>query len=72
MREYIWDNVGRFLQLHGEGQRLTAICPFHREETPSFVVDQERNTYHCFGCEAHGCVEDFCSELERFKAGSNA
>ena len=59
MREYIWDNVGRFIELRGDGDRLSALCPFHDENEPSFVVDQKRNTYHCFGCDAHGHVEDF-------------
>lgn len=67
MREYIWDTVGRFVDLQGDGDRLIACCPFHHEETPSFVVDQKKNIYHCFGCEAHGHVEDFQNELERHR-----
>lgn len=72
MREYIWDAVGRFVDLQGNGDRLAARCPFHAEKAPSFVVDQKRNTYHCFGCDAHGHVEDFKAELDRFRSTRRA
>lgn len=64
MREYIFDMVGRYIELCGDGDRLTARCPFHQEQEGSFVVDQRKNTYHCFGCDAHGHVADFKSELD--------
>lgn len=65
MREYIFDMVGRYIELKGNGDRLGALCPFHEEKTPSFMVDQKKNTYHCFGCDVHGHVEDFKTELDR-------
>lgn len=72
MLEYIWDNVGRYIKLHGEGDRLSALCPFHHEETPSFTVDQKKLSYHCFGCGAHGHVEDFKSDLDRARGSKHA
>jgi hypothetical protein len=36
-----------------------ARCPFHQEKTPSFKINREKNTYHCFGCGEHGTVIDF-------------
>jgi len=36
-----------------------ALCPFHSEKTPSFKIDVNNNTYHCFGCGEHGTVIDF-------------
>jgi DNA primase len=39
------------------GKRMTN-CPFHDERTPSFVIYSD-NSYHCFGCGAHGNAIDF-------------
>lgn len=39
------------------GKRVT-LCPFHQEDTPSFFIYPD-NSYHCFGCGAHGNAIDF-------------
>jgi hypothetical protein len=39
------------------GARWKALCPFHTEKTPSFVVYDD-GSYHCFGCSAHGTAKD--------------
>ena len=36
----------------------TALCPFHREKTPSFIMNFKHMYYHCFGCSAHGELKD--------------
>ncbi|MCH9630941.1 MAG: DNA primase [Chlamydiia bacterium] len=36
------------------GSAFKALCPFHDEKTPSFVVQRGDSHYHCFGCGAHG------------------
>ena len=41
------------------GKRAYANCPFHEDRTPSFVIYREENTFHCFGCQAHGDAIDF-------------
>lgn len=38
-------------------KRVT-LCPFHKEDRPSFYIFPD-NTYHCFGCGAHGNAIDF-------------
>jgi DNA primase len=44
------------------GSIYKACCPFHDEKTPSFTVTPARQTYHCFGCGAHGNAIDFLIE----------
>lgn len=42
------------LQMSRAGAAFKALCPFHDEKTPSFVVQRGDSHYHCFGCGAHG------------------
>ncbi|MBS0620097.1 MAG: DNA primase [Verrucomicrobia bacterium] len=42
------------VQLHRSGSAYKALCPFHEEKTPSFLVQRGDTHYHCFGCGAHG------------------
>jgi len=44
--------------------RAYTNCPFHDDRTPSFVVFKKENTFHCFGCGAHGDVIDFVMRRE--------
>jgi DNA primase len=46
--------VGRTVKLQRAGREWKACCPFHKEKTPSFYVNDEKGFYHCFGCSAHG------------------
>lgn len=41
------------------GDKIMALCPFHQEKTPSFFIYIKQNTFHCFGCQAHGDVITF-------------
>ncbi|MFW6379948.1 MAG: DNA primase [Halorhodospira sp.] len=57
--------VGERLPLRRAGSTYKARCPFHDERTPSFTVTPERQTYHCFGCGAHGTAIRFLMEFDR-------
>src|SRR6266566_4106872 len=46
------------------GRAYSGLCPFHSEKTPSFTVDPDRRTYHCFGCSRHGDVFTWLEELD--------
>ena len=54
--------VGRHVQLKKAGINLKGLCPFHGEKSPSFIVSPTRQTYHCFGCGAHGNAIGFLME----------
>jgi DNA primase len=56
--------VGAKTDLRRVGSRLTGLCPFHDERTPSFSVDPERKLYHCFGCGVGGDAIRFVQETE--------
>ncbi|MDQ3571718.1 MAG: DNA primase [Actinomycetota bacterium] len=56
--------VSAHTDLRQSGQRLTGLCPFHDERTPSFSVNAVEKVYHCFGCGVGGDVITFLEEKE--------
>ncbi|MBN2490101.1 MAG: DNA primase [Planctomycetes bacterium] len=56
--------VSRYLLLKPSGRNFVAVCPFHREKTPSFNVNPERQIFKCFGCQAAGDVFRFVMQME--------
>lgn len=48
-----------YLKLQRAGASYKALCPFHEERSPSFVVQKGDSHYHCFGCGAHGDAIQF-------------
>jgi DNA primase len=57
--------LARFIPLKRNGRLWKACCPFHKEKTPSFQVQDDRQSYHCFGCGAHGDHIKFLMEHQR-------
>ncbi len=64
-RNDIADVIGSYLSLKNAGSRFKALCPFHKEKTPSFTISPDRQIYHCFGCDAGGDVIRFVQEYEK-------
>ncbi len=56
--------IGRRVALKRRGQEWTGLCPFHKEKTPSFTVNEAKGFYHCFGCGAHGSAIDYVMNTE--------
>ncbi len=57
--------VSSYVRLEKSGSHWKARCPFHQERSPSFMVNEERNMWHCFGCGKGGDVFAFVMEIER-------
>lgn len=47
------------IEIKQSGARYKALCPFHDESTPSFIIDENSQSYHCFGCGEHGDIFTF-------------
>ncbi|MGH8099711.1 MAG: DNA primase, partial [Chthoniobacterales bacterium] len=60
----IADVIGSYFPLRRAGANFKALCPFHQEKTPSFMVSPSRQTFHCFGCGAGGSVFRFLMDYE--------
>ena len=55
----------RGIRLERRGRHLFALCPFHDEDTPSFVVTPGKGLFHCFGCGIAGDVIGFVVRYEQ-------
>jgi len=56
--------VQEYIQMTQAGMNWKARCPFHDEKTPSFMVSQEKQIFHCFGCGKGGDIFTFVQEIE--------
>jgi len=58
------DLIGEYIQLKPAGVNHKGLCPFHHEKSPSFMVNRERQSWHCFGCAKGGDIFSFVQEIE--------
>ncbi|HAL63214.1 MAG TPA: DNA primase [Clostridiales bacterium] len=60
----IVDYVSQYVKLRKNGRDYTGLCPFHKEKSPSFHVNQEKQLFHCFGCGVGGNLVQFVMRAE--------
>jgi len=60
----IVDVIGSYVPLKRAGANFVALCPFHKEKTPSFNVNPHLQIFKCFGCHKGGDVFAFVMEYE--------
>jgi len=68
----IVDVIREYIQLKPAGINFRALCPFHREKTPSFMVSPEKQIWHCFGCFPKGSLvkmNDRLMPIDKLKRG---
>ncbi|MEW6101482.1 MAG: DNA primase [Candidatus Omnitrophota bacterium] len=64
-RTNIVEVISGYIPLKRAGRNFKALCPFHHEKTPSFMVSPDRQIYHCFGCQESGNAFKFLMRYER-------
>src|ERR1700743_1074807 len=57
--------IGKRLRLTRAGREFKACSPFHKEKTPIFYTNDDKQFYHCFGCGAHGDIIGFTMRHDR-------
>ena len=60
----IVDVVGRRVQLNKKGSNYWGVCPFHDDHKPSMAVNQDKQFYYCFVCQASGNSINFLRDYE--------
>ena len=64
----IVDVIREYIPVHKAGKNFKALCPFHKEKTPSFVISPERQTWRCFGsCNEGGDLISFVMKYENIE-----
>ena len=65
-RSSIVEVISDYVTLKKAGKNYRGLCPFHSEKTASFMVNEEKQIFHCFGCGEGGDVFTFLMKVGHF------
>lgn len=65
LRLNLVDVVQQHVRLRKQGREHVGLCPFHQEKTPSFSVNEQKQSWYCFGCQKGGDLFDFVEQVEK-------
>jgi DNA primase len=60
----IVDFISQYINVKRAGRNYSAVCPFHQEKTPSFMISPDLQMYKCFGCGESGDIFEFVMKYE--------
>ena len=61
----VLDVISNYIEVKKAGSSFKALCPFHDEKSPSFVISPQKQMFHCFGCGVGGDAIKFVMEFEK-------
>lgn len=59
----------QFIELKKKNEKLFGLCPFHYEDTSSFMIDPKSQRYYCFGCHTYGDIITFIMKMDDLSYG---
>lgn len=65
LRSDIVVQISEFVTLKKAGKNYLGLCPFHKEKTPSFTVNPDKQIFYCFGCGEGGNIISFLMKINQ-------
>ncbi len=62
----IIDIISSKINLKKFGKYYKSFCPFHNEKVPSFIVNEDKQFFYCFGCKCYGNIIDFLIKINNY------
>src|SRR5438874_6451596 len=59
------DVVSQQVRLTKRGREFVGLCPFHQEKTPSFTLNEQMQSWYCFGCQKGGDLFSFVEQIDK-------